>query len=912
MIGPYSVDRELGRGGMGVVYLATDPRLDRRVAIKALPEHLAADPERLARFEREAKTLASLSHANVAGIYGVEEHAGRRYLVLEYVEGETLAERLDRGALPIDEALEIADQIAAGVEAAHDAGVIHRDLKPGNVIVTPDGRAKVLDFGLARSEESTSASGSSMSPTLTSPAGSPTVPGVIMGTAAYMSPEQARGRRVDRRADIWSFGVMLYEMLTGASPFVGETVSDSIGAILHKNIDLDRLPPGTPRQVRHVLRRCLERDKDKRYRDIGDARLDLRMRAPSVDAQAGAPVRPRPAALVAMALAMVVVGAGAWLAGGAMTTDRARAPEPMHLAIPTRMAGGGEGAMSSAFGVAHQTKRFVFVGAPDDGPDRVYVRAIDEPEARVLPGTEHAQDVSVSPDGRVVLFEWNDPDSVRIELRRISIDGGPVTTLLASDRGPGYDLLIPPVWLTPTSVLLVGDNRLRFFELSLETLAVTPALRIDEVVEGGAFGIPWATLPGGRRVLASVAVLDPERGPVFDLFGIDLDQKTAKRVLTETDEAVVFDGGRRIAFVRGDTLSVARFDSATSAVVGEFLPLHSPIEEFLISPDGDLYYTLGAELGGGVRPIAIDLTGRREPIIERRLFFQPFVDVSPDGRALGLMTVPEPNGPPTAQTLDIATGFLAPVVGGREVTGAPVWLRDDEVIFSSYISSERSDLQRIRLGDESTRAPVTGRADGPGIELMPTVSPDGRWIAYQFSRGFDTPLRSIFLAPLAGDGEPRPIVQSGGIDSMPAFDPLGEYLAYASNSAGENRVVMQAFDTENGALASRVIPVSRAEGVNPVWSPDGAFVYFVDPSAGSLLRVAIERDPALRIGAPEVALTAAQLEGLDVVGPRQFDIFPDGERFVFIERIPEASDNQPYINVTLNWLTELQSRMPVE
>ncbi|TVQ64505.1 MAG: serine/threonine protein kinase, partial [Phycisphaerales bacterium] len=264
---------------MGVVYLATDTRLDRQVAIKALPAELASDPARLERFEREARTLAQLNHPNLAGIHGVEEQGGAKYLVLEFVEGETLADMLDRGPLPVDDAIEIAVQIAAGVEAAHEAGVIHRDLKPANIIVTPDGQAKVLDFGLARVEEASSSSAgvNQDSPTITSPAiqHSPTMPGVILGTAAYMSPEQARGRKVDKRTDIWSFGVVLYEMLVGASPFHGETVSDSIGAVLHKNLDLDRLPASTPTNVRRVLDRCLVRDKNLRYRDIGDVRIEL-------------------------------------------------------------------------------------------------------------------------------------------------------------------------------------------------------------------------------------------------------------------------------------------------------------------------------------------------------------------------------------------------------------------------------------------------------------------------------------------------------------------------------------------------------------------------------------------------------------------------------------------------------------
>ena len=226
-IGPFVVSREIGRGGMGVVYLARDERLDRDVAIKALPEDLDADPVRLERFEREAKTLASLNHPNIAGLYGVEEQDGQKYLIMEHVEGETLGDRLDRGAMPVDEALEIAVEIAAGVEAAHEAGVVHRDLKPDNIKITPDGHVKVLDFGLARQAATTSAPDVTISPTVV--AASPTIPGAILGTAAYMSPEQARGRHVDKRTDVWSFGVILYEMLTGASPFAGETATDSIG-----------------------------------------------------------------------------------------------------------------------------------------------------------------------------------------------------------------------------------------------------------------------------------------------------------------------------------------------------------------------------------------------------------------------------------------------------------------------------------------------------------------------------------------------------------------------------------------------------------------------------------------------------------------------------------------------------------
>jgi len=278
-IGPYFIDREIGRGGMGVVYLARDPRLNRDVAIKALPEHMAEDPARLERFQSEAKALAQLNHPAVAGIHGLEEADGKHYLILEYVEGESLAERLERDAPSVEEAIELGIRIAVGIEAAHEAGVVHRDLKPDNIRITPSDEVKILDFGLAKmNQETSSTSGmSGVSATVTSVQNNPTLPGVVLGTAAYMSPEQARGRSVDKRTDVWSFGVVLFECLTGASPFAGETAGDSIGAVLHKDLDLNQLPADTPPAVRRVLQRCLARDRNQRFRDIGDVRLELEL-----------------------------------------------------------------------------------------------------------------------------------------------------------------------------------------------------------------------------------------------------------------------------------------------------------------------------------------------------------------------------------------------------------------------------------------------------------------------------------------------------------------------------------------------------------------------------------------------------------------------------------------------------------
>ena len=367
--GAYTVVREIGRGGMGVVYLARDTRLERDVAIKALPDHLASDPARLERFEREARTLAGLSHPNVAGIFGFEEHEGASYLVLEYVGGETLADRLDRGPIPVEEALDLAAQVASGVEAAHEAGVIHRDLKPANVKVTSEGEVKVLDFGLARADESQSSTGAPLdSPTIaTTPQHSPTIAGAILGTAAYMSPEQARGRRVDRRTDVWSFGVLLYEMLTGAGPFHGETATDSIGAVLHKEPDLGLLPAGVPGDVRRLVRRCLERDKTRRLQSIGDARIELveaAERLASGEAGDAPGAAPRAGG----------VGRWAWPAVAVVALAALGATIPM-------WAGRGAGVGPAA----------------SDAPAVVGVARVTD-----VPGAEY--DLALSPDGRSVAY----------------------------------------------------------------------------------------------------------------------------------------------------------------------------------------------------------------------------------------------------------------------------------------------------------------------------------------------------------------------------------------------------------------------------------------------------------------------------------------------------------------------------
>ncbi|MFO0783738.1 MAG: serine/threonine-protein kinase [Phycisphaerales bacterium] len=439
-IGPFRIERELGRGGMGEVYLATDTRLDRQVAIKALPAQLAQDPDRLARFQREAKVLASLNHPGIGAIFGLEEANGQVYLILEHIPGETLADRLAKGPVPLDEALELAVQIAQALEAAHEKGIIHRDLKPSNVMVTADGVLKVVDFGLARAAEDAPASSITPSladsPTMTSPARiqhSPTIPGAILGTAGYMSPEQARGKQVDKRSDIFSFGCVLYEMLSGAAPFGGETVADAIGATLHKESDLNLLPPATPKRVRALLENCLAKDRRNRLHDIGDARIELERAISGQEwtapAASIAGPRRKPWITVSAGCAIALLAA----AGGWMLAHRLAGPAPVASAqtfhVSTTVPSTPR--LNELSGIAPDASFLVYTAWPELDPDStkpqgvLVVRRLDRDETTIIEGSEGARNAALSPDGRWVAFSSaRDRAGTRFSLKRVALDHG--------------------------------------------------------------------------------------------------------------------------------------------------------------------------------------------------------------------------------------------------------------------------------------------------------------------------------------------------------------------------------------------------------------------------------------------------------------------------------------------------------
>jgi serine/threonine protein kinase/sugar lactone lactonase YvrE len=792
-IGHYEVIRELGRGGMGVVYLGRDARLDRDVAIKALPAELASDPVHLDRFEREAKTLAGLHHPNIAGIYGVEERDGAKYLVLEYIEGETLADRIDRGPIRVDEALELAAQVAAGVEAAHEAGVIHRDLKPGNIIVTPEGKARVLDFGLARIDEGASSSGASLdTPTIsTPPQRSPTIAGTILGTAAYMSPEQARGRRVDKRTDIWSFGVVLYEMLAGSSPFQGETATDTIGAVLHKDFGIDGMPEGTPRMVRHVLRRCLERDKTRRFQSIGDVRIELEDALRRLEAGEGDEVGLAHAgrrswiwpALAACFAVVAIVSVGLWLTRPSAPTDAALAvdasspqPVPPSVVKVEQITDSQEEIISAAIAPDGATVAYsAFVG---DSGTQVHTLRIGGATPFILNRSEsiYKTNLAFSPDGE--------------SLAHISYGQAPAT------RG----LFIMGA---------TGESPRR-------------------VIEPSSWNPAWS--PDGRSLAYTTNFWTDvySRDGIGELWVVDIESRERRMIDTADPASDSFDAtdavspawspdGGRIAYwgLRGGTRDIFTVSPAGGDVVRITDDVHTDWNP-VWSPDGRSIWFL-SDRGGqpGIWWIALTEDGRPDgeprPIVLGAGRIDQF-SRSADGRSVVALVVsgrslvervrfdPETErfvGSPEL-VLESTTGFANAAIS-----------RDGEwIAFQSGPPQE--DITVMRLDGTGRRRLTQGVAKDRG----PAWSPDGKTIYYYSNENGR-------FEPWAVDrdsAESRPIAFEGvQTASQPSISPDGTKIAVSLMDEAAGRIADLG---EDGAVTNvRASPAGFYVGAQP-WSPD--------------------------------------------------------------------------------------------
>ncbi|MHC4976987.1 MAG: protein kinase domain-containing protein [Planctomycetota bacterium] len=900
-IGPYTIEREIGRGGMGVVYLARDTRLDRDVAIKSLPEHLAADPDRLARFEREARVLATLNHPNVAGIYGVEEQDGARYLILEYVEGETLADRLDRGSIPANDAIEIAIQIASGVEAAHEQGVIHRDLKPANIKFDSDGHVKVLDFGLARAEEN-STTGSSMSqlPTLTTPAHTPTMAGVIMGTAAYMSPEQARGRKVDKRSDIWSFGVVFYEMLTGASPYIGETVSDSIGAILHKQVDLDRLPDDAPPIVSHLLSRCLRQNKHERYGDLSAVRIELEDRHSAISVTNSGGIGTRVGLILALLIAVVSLAFALTQTGQRPQPDSNSSLRFVIDPIPGAIITTGLGAM---FDLSRDGRVAVFTANNDEDleNDAIWVRELEHDSAIELPDTGGAMHPRISPDGLWVAYFADDA------IWKVDVRGGSplrIVSVDASHRGLCWldsdTIAFARSVTSPISIVNAsGGTPREITSLVSDDVRATRSHRWPSSNSDGKF-VVYANQPAGLDFDgATISCLDRETGQTWDI----IENAGSYPILARDDT---------LLYTRSGTTYMVAVDLENRELRSEPRPILYSVAysvsnggaNVAVSEDGPLMYIQGDTLENfSSAAVTIDFeTGEGTPLVDEPVPWDA-PRYSPDGtRVASQLFNPSSTGS-SVIVYEIARGITTEIpLTGASV--APAWSPDGR-----WLAFGQSQLE---FGNEQTGEITTGnrlamiRANGEGDLVVLDEGGFQEYMPVDWHAGTGTLVYLKYADDTSWDlwqvridgaepGEPEPLFVSPDAEWFASISPDGNWLAYVSGAFRDGRVYIRRLAGE-----SMRTQISIEAGTYPAWAPDGNAIYFVADDQ-TLYRAALSaRDD----GGFDVDLPVEVVD-LDIFvygGPYpRISYHPDMTSALVLQIEDETARSGVYTRVITNW-----------
>ena len=854
-LGTYEILAKLGQGGMGEVYRGRDSRLKRDVAIKVLPDAFARDPDRLTRFEREAELLATLNHPNIASVYGFEEAASISGIVLELVEGPTLGDRIGQGPIPVDEAVGLARQVADALEAAHQKGIVHRDLKPANIKLTPGGQVKVLDFGLAKAMESATVAtaSASISPTMVSPA---TQAGIILGTAAYMSPEQARGKAVDQRADIWAFGCVLFEMLTGGSPFgSGETVSDSIAAILTREPDWNSLPDSTPASVRRLLRRCIQKDVNRRLSHIGDARLEL---DDAMAGEAGAPAgRSAPRSRLQRVLPWAVAMIALLLAAFAFTRPGADAAAPatvtrLEMNLPADLE------LFSSYrtvAVSPDGSQFAFIGV-QSGARQVYVRRLDQFEVFPLRGTDTATMCFFSPDGKSIGFAT----STGI-LKTVSLADGVVTTVASAVRFQDG-----AAWLADDSLLFVRDGALwRVSRGGGEARAVTS---LDAARKEARHSWPIA-LPGGRTVLFSVSSGDRWRIDSVDLVS------GARRTVLENGLLPLYTNGR-LAFLRNGQVLAVPFDESSVAVTGpavaliDNLPmLSSGVPLIDISLSGHVVYSPTTAVS---RLVWVSRTGEEEGLNnDLRSYTNP--RLSPDGQRLVVQA-----GDLWMQ--DLARGTFSRLTNGEiQTNGFPMWLSNTQV---SYRSQAGLRVQGTNgPGDDARVIPQTTQLDYPGV-----LAPDGDTLL--FLRSSEATSFNILALSLREPSQVRSLLETPSYTSGVRLSPDGRWLVYVSDESGRFEIYLTSFPQ----LGER-LQVSTQGGTQPVWNPNGKEIFYrIDDK---MMAVEVTTTPALKLSPPKALFDVRYAYGAGVT-IANYDVARDG-RFVMVKPEPGAGR----LNVVLNW-----------
>jgi serine/threonine-protein kinase len=909
-LGVYEITAPIGEGGMGQVYKARDTKLDRDVAIKILSDAFAHDADRLARFQREAKTLASLNHPNIAAIYGLEESAGMTALVMELVEGDDLSQRIAHGAIPIDEALPIAKQIAEALEAAHEQGIIHRDLKPANIKVRPDGTVKVLDFGLAKAMDPTvgSSPSLSMSPTITTPA--MTQAGMILGTAAYMSPEQAKGRPADKRSDIWAFGCVLYEMLTGTRAFAGEDVSDTLANVLKVDPDWSALPSDVPPALRTLLQSCLTKDRRRRVADISTALFVLEKGA-SLARPAGPvpapPLPPRPlwrrvvTPIAAALVASTVVGAGAWFV---QRPAELVPPRVSRLALaPSAAAALTIHGLDRDLAITPDGSRVVYVG---NGGGQLFVRALDA-LAPVAVFTGSVRGPFVSPDGEWIGFA--DDNQV---LKKVALAGGAAVTLAPLDGA-----LLGATWAPDGAIIVATSNVSTGLQRVGPAGGPTTVLTRPDRAQGEADHFWPELLPGGRAVLFTITALtggpDATQVAVLDL------QTGMRTVLVRGGSAAHFVSSGRgstnreargyLVYAAAGTLRAVPFDLATLETRGAPVPVVPAVlttmltggVDAAVADDGTLAYVSGSGVQGVPAPRTlawVDRQGRETPIpAPPRAYVLP--RLSPDGSRVALFAA---DLELDLWLWDLSRTTLTRATFDPGVDLSPVWTPDGRrVIFSS---GRAGPLNLYWQAADGTGA-LERLTDSPNVQIPSTVSPDGHRLIFTEDR--QKAAEDVMQIELDGTHRVTPLLSSPFAERNPVISPDGRWLAYEANDSGRFEIYVRPFPE----VASGLWQVSTAGGTRPVWAGDGQELVYVAPT-GALMRVAVARAPSW------VATSPSQLvkEGYftnpgGLFAGRTYDVAPDG-RLLMIKTSggTDQTAAPPQIIVVQHWIEELKRLVP--
>ncbi|HSD28079.1 MAG TPA: protein kinase [Vicinamibacteria bacterium] len=877
----YRITAAVGVGGMGEVYRATDTKLGREVAVKRLPEAFAGNPTRLARFEREAQLLASLNHPNIAQIYGTEtasldDSTTAHVLVMELVEGEDLAERLKRGAVPIDEALAVATQVADALEAAHEKGIVHRDLKPANVKVTADGRVKVLDFGLAKvlmdDASGVVPSGDlSQSPTL---AHIGTAAGILVGTASYMAPEQARGKPVDKRADIWAFGVLLWEMLTGRRAFGGETVSDTLAAVLTTTPDLEALPAGTPPRVRRLLERCLRKDPKRRLHDIADARIELlEEEGPALVASGAAPPRlARTLAPWAVAALTIAASLGWALLGGRRGAPLAR---PLALAVlpPSGMVSTGP------IDLSVDGRQLAFTAAGADGQSRLYVRSLDSLEATALPGTEGADAPFFSPDGRSVGFFAGK------KLKRIDLAGGPPRELADASEHRGGS------WGSQGVIVFAPEGGGPISRVAASGGDVTPATALDPAAQETSHRWP-RFLPDGERFLFMSRKPKPPGRLAVEAGSIKGNLRTR---LADSSTGGVYSGGR-VYFVRETTLLALALDPRTLAGSGDPVPVAEDVwrnptvdglTAFSLAEDGTLAY----RRGGLVRSQLtwLDRQGRRLGTVGTPGILGALA-LSPDDRR-ALVDVTDPARDTSVLfALDTATGMTTRVSFSAGNQTAGLYSPDGRTIVFSGDARGGFDLYRQEVGAVGDPAPLLAT----GAWTFPeSWSRDGRFLSYAQSEPGKP--RDVWVLPMTGDGRPFPFARTPAEEWGSAFSPDGRFLAYVSDESGRPEVFVRTFPSSPAKWQ-----VSTSGGFSPVWGGDGRELFYLALDRRLVAVPIVVKGGGLDAGPARPLFQDSGLNVITTGGATPYAATADGRRFLAILRIGETESSPIVVQTGLS------------